>query len=282
MRSSRLGEPTPNPFSMMEDGMILENPLKKTLKAGGAVTGTMLVHLRLPAVAVMMKNAGWDFVFVDCEHGSFSPETLADFCLAARGAELPTIVRVPSSHEPQRLYQTLDLGATGLLCPQTETKAQVEAIIQATKYYPMGQRGMSLRNVHTSWGRHKGSELTPRLNEESMIVLQIESAKAVEQLDQLISVPGVDAVFIGPNDLSQTVGIPGDAFHPEVVKYIDRTLEVCRRHNLPCGVHTYDVAGCKQWIQKGMRFMACGGEVTWLVDSAQKAMAEIREVYPQK
>lgn len=261
--------------------MIQENLLKKTLKAGGVVVGTMVGHLRLPAVAVMMKNAGWDFVFVDCEHGSFTPPTVADFCLAARGVELPVIVRVPSSGEAQLLYQTLDLGATGLLCPQTETKAQVEAIIHATKYHPMGQRGMSTRNIHTSWGRYKGAELTARLNQETMIVLQIESAQAVENLDQLISVPGVDAVFIGPNDLSQTLGLPGDPGAPEVVKYVERTLEICRRTKMPCGVHTFDVAGTRQWVQKGMRFMACGNEVTWLVDSGQKATAEIREVIPR-
>lgn len=256
--------------------MILENPLKKTLKAGGAVVGTMVSHLRLPAVAVMMKGAGWDFVFVDCEHGSFTPPAVADFCVAARGVQLPVIVRVPSSSEAQRLYQTLDIGATGLLCPQTETKAQVEAIVHATKYHPMGQRGMSTRNVHTSWGRYKGAELTAKLNQETMIVLQIESAQAVENLEQLISVPGVDAVFIGPNDLSQTLGLPGDPNAPEVVKYVERTLEICRRVNMPCGVHSFDVAGCRSWLQKGMRFMACGNEVTWLVDSAQKAVADIK------
>lgn len=262
--------------------MILENPLKKTLKSGGVVLGTMIGHLRLPAVAVMMKSAGWDFVFVDCEHGSFTQSHLADFCIAARGVNLPTIVRVPSIHEPQRLYQTLDLGATGLLCPQTETKEEVEAIIHATKYHPMGQRGMATRNVHTSWGKYKGSELTARLNQETMIVLQIESKKAVENLEQLIAVPGVDAAFIGPNDLSQTLGLPGDPSAPEVVKYVERALETCRRVNMPCGVHSFDVAGAKQWIQKGMRFMACGNEVTWLVDSGQKATAEVREAIPGK
>ena len=262
--------------------MILENPLKRTLKAGGVVLGTMIGHLRVPAVAVMMKNAGWDFIFVDCEHGSFTQSSLTDFCIAARGVNLPTIVRVPSIHEPQKLYQTLDLGATGLLCPQTETREQVEAIIHATKYHPMGQRGMATRSVHTSWGKYKGSELTARLNQETMIVLQIESKRAVENLEKLITVPGVDAAFIGPNDLSQTLGLPGDPTAPEVVKYVEQALATCRRSNVPCGVHTFDIAGAKQWIQRGMQFMACGNEATWLVDSGQKATAEIREASPKK
>ena len=261
--------------------MILENPLKTTLKAGGVVLGTMLTHLRQPAVAVLMKNAGWDYVFLDAEHGSFTAPSLLDFCIAARGVNLPAIVRVPGSGEAQRLYQTLDLGATGLLCPQTETRAQVEFIVHSTKYFPMGQRGMSLRNAHTLWGKYKGSELTPKLNQETMIVLQIESKKGVDNLESMLEVPGVDAVFIGPNDMSQTLGIPGDIGHPEVVKHVDRVLEVCQKKSIPCGVHTYDTDTAKKWIGRGCRFMCLGGDVAWLQDSCQKACSEVKEACPK-
>ena len=257
--------------------MILENSVKKTLKAGGVVLGTMITHLRQPYVAVLMKNAGWDYVFLDAEHGSFTPPELVDFSIAARGVGLPIIVRVPNSAEAQRMYQTLDLGATGILCPQTETKERVEFIIQSTKYYPMGLRGMSLRNVHTSWGKYKGSELTPRLNQETMIVLQIESKKGVENLEGMLDVPGVDAVFIGPNDMSQTLGIPGDIGHPEVVKHVDRVVEVCQKKNIPCGVHTYDLDTAKKWIGRGCRFMCLGGDMAWLQDSMQAAYNAVME-----
>src|SRR5512132_1609382 len=101
--------------------MLPENTLKKTLKDGGYVLSTMITQMRLPSVPVMLKNAGWDFLFLDAEHGSFYPGAIADFCLAARGVGLPIIVRVPGSNEAQRMYQILDLGATGLLCPATET-----------------------------------------------------------------------------------------------------------------------------------------------------------------
>ena len=251
--------------------MILENPLKKTMKAGGVVMGTMLTHLRQPAVAILMKNAGWDYVFLDAEHGSFTPPDLLDFCVAAKAVCLPVIVRVPNSREAQRLYQTLDLGATGLLCPQTETKEQAEFIVHSTKYFPMGQRGMSLRNAHTFWGKYKGSELTPKLNEETMIVLQIESKTGVDNLGPMLDVPGVDAVFIGPNDMSQTLGIPGDIGHPEVAKRVDRVLEVCQKKKIPCGVHTYDVDTAKKWIARGCQFMCLGGEMAFLQDAMQAA-----------
>lgn len=261
--------------------MILDNTVKKTLKAGGVVLGTMLTHLRQPAVAVLMKNAGWDYVFLDAEHGSFTPPDLVDFCIAARGVNLPTIVRVPTCTEAQRLYQTLDLGASGLLCPLTETKERAEFIIHSTKYYPMGQRGMNLRNVHTSWGKYKGSELTSKLNQETMIVLQIESKKGVENLESILEVPGTDAVFIGPNDMSQTLGIPGDIGHPEVVKHVDKVLEICQKKNIPCGLHTYDVDTAKKWIGRGCRFMCLGGDMAWLQDSCQAAYNAVKEAIPR-
>lgn len=255
--------------------MIQENSVKQTLKAGGVVLGTMISHLRQPVVAVLMKNAGWDYVFLDAEHGSFGPPELTDFCIAARGVNLPTIVRVPACTEAQRLYQTLDLGANGLLCPLTESKERAEFIIHSTKYYPLGQRGMNLRNVHTSWAKYKGSELTPRLNQETMIVAQIESKKGVENLESILEVPGLDAVFIGPNDMSQTLGIPGDIGHPEVVKHVDQVLAICQKRNIPCGVHTYDLETAKQWIARGCRFMCLGGDTGWLMDSCQAAYSAV-------
>jgi 4-hydroxy-2-oxoheptanedioate aldolase len=104
-----------------------------------------------------------------------------------------------------------------------------------------------------------------------MIVLQIESKKGVENLESILEVPGPDAVFIGPNDMSQTLGIPGDIGHPEVVKHVDKVLEICQKKNIPCGLHTYDVDTAKKWIGRGCRFMCIGGDTAWLQDSCQVA-----------
>ncbi len=257
--------------------MLVENTLKKTLQSGGVALGTMIVHLRQPAVAVMMKNAGWDYVFLDAEHGTFHPAAIADFCITARAVGLPVIVRVPGTSDAQRLYQTLDLGATGLLCPQSETVEQVEFILHATKYYPMGQRGMSLRNVNTFWGKHKSAEVTTRLNQDTTIILQVETKQGVENLEKMLKVAGVDGVFVGPADLSQTLGIPGDTAHPEVQNYVGRVFEVCHEANIPCGIHTYDVETCGKWIAKGGRFMCLGNDAMWLQDGAQQALAQVRD-----
>ncbi len=255
--------------------MILENRAKRTLKEGGVVIGTMVAQIRNPAVALVLKAAGFDFFFIDREHGSFSIETMADLILAARGVELPTIVRVPSS-ETQTLAHPLDLGASGILCPHTETREDVEQIIRATKFHPIGERGMSLRNVHTGFEKGKGEEIVRRLNEETLIVLQVETAKGVDNLEALVDVDGVDAVFVGPNDLSQTLGIPGQIHHPEVIKRIERVIEVCNKAKLAPGLHTYDPESAKRWLKSGIRLLGYGGPFAFIMESGARITSELK------
>jgi len=128
--------------------MILENSVKKTLKAGGVVLGTMLTHLRQPAIAVLMKNAGG----ITCFLMPSTARSLRDCwtSVSRPRVSLPTIVRVPNSREAQRMYQTLDLGASGLLCPQTESKEQVEFIIHSTNIFPWASEGCPSQQ-YTSW-----------------------------------------------------------------------------------------------------------------------------------
>jgi len=255
--------------------MIMENRIKRILKEGGVVIGTMVAHLRVPSIVPMLKAAGFDFFFIDREHGSIGVEAMADLIVAARGAGIAPIVRVPAL-EPQLLAHPLDLGAAGLLCPQTETREEVELIIRSTKYFPRGERGMSLRNIHTDFERGKGEEVTRRLNEETLIVLQVETAKGIDNLERLVEVEGVDAAFVGPNDLSQTLGIPGQIHHPEVVKRIERLIEVCQKAGVAPGLHTYDVDSAKAWLKKGIRLLGFAGDAPLIVDTGAKATSELR------
>ncbi|MFQ5881036.1 MAG: HpcH/HpaI aldolase/citrate lyase family protein [Candidatus Methylomirabilales bacterium] len=255
--------------------MIMENRLKRLLRNGEVAIGTMVVHLRTPTIAQMLKTAGFDFIFIDCEHGGFGVEAMADLIQAARGVGFPPIVRVPRL-EPQTLAHPLDLGAAGLLCPGTETRQDAELIIRSTKYHPRGERGMSLRNVHTAFAKGKGEEITRRLNEETLIILQVETARGVDNLEGLVTVEGVDAVFVGPNDLSQTLGVPGEIHHPEVTKRIERVIEACHQAGLAPGLHTYDVESAKRWLEKGIRLLGYASDVAFIVDTGTAATTELR------
>ncbi len=255
--------------------MIKENRVKKALRSGGVVLGTMVSHVRTPSIAVMLKAAGFDFLFIDSEHGAFNMETIQDIALVAREADIVPILRVPGLHD-DHLFRPLDAGVMGLLCPHVETGDQARHIVRATKYSPLGERGMSLRNVHAGFLRGKGDEITRRLNEETLLAVQVETAKGVEHIDDIVAVEGIDAVYVGPNDLSQTVGVPGQIHHPEVTSRIERVIAACNRAGVAPGLHTYDVESAQGWITKGVRFLGYSGDANLLVDAAAKAVTDLR------
>jgi 4-hydroxy-2-oxoheptanedioate aldolase len=261
--------------------MIKENRVKRVLRDGGVAIGTMVSHVRTPSIAVMLQAAGFDYFFLDSEHGAFHLETIQDICLVAREAGIVPILRVPGLDDAH-LFRPLDAGVMGLLCPHVETGEQARHIVRATKYYPLGERGMSLRNVHTSFLRGKGDEVTRRLNEETLIAVQVETAKGVENIDAIVAVQGVDAIYVGPNDLSQTVGVPGQIHHPEVTKRIDRVIEACNRAGVAPGLHTYDVESAQAWLKKGIRLLGYSGDASFIVDTGAKAVADLHTFLASK
>ncbi len=255
--------------------MIRENRVKRVLRDGGVAIGTMVSHIRTPSIAVMLRAAGFDYFFLDSEHGAFNLETVQDICLVAREAGIVPILRVPGL-EDAHLFRPLDAGVMGLLCPHVETADQAHHIVRATKYYPLGERGMSLRNVHTGFVRGKGDEVTRRLNEETLLAVQVETAKGVDNIEAIVAVEGVDAVYVGPNDLSQTVGVPGQIHHPEVTVRIERVIEACGRAGVAPGLHTYDVESAQAWLRKGVRLLGYSGDSSFIVDTGAKVVNDLR------
>ncbi len=255
--------------------MIKENRVKRILRDGGVAIGTMVSHVRTPSIAVMLKAAGFDYFFLDSEHGAFDLETIQDICLVAREAGIVPILRVPGT-ENDHLFRPLDVGVMGLLCPHVDSGEQARAIIRSAKYYPLGERGMSLRNVHTGFRGGKGDEVTRRLNEETFIAAQVETAKAVENIEAIVAVEGIDAVYVGPNDLSQTVGVPGQIHHPEVTARIDRVIAACRRAGVAPGLHTYDLESAQGWLKKGIRLLGYSGDAAFIVDTGARIVTSLR------
>lgn len=255
-----------------------ENRVKKILKEGGTVVGTMVSEVRGPGVMRMLGTAGLDFVYIDQEHSTYSMETVGDMILAAQATPMMTFVRVPGYENRCALSHPLDTGADGLLCPQTESLEQVEFIIRETKYYPMGQRGAALRRGHSAFAPVKFGEYAPHANAETMIILQIESERGVNDIEKLMAVDGVDAAFIGPADLSQSYGIPGQAKDPRIIEAIHRVLAGCQKHGKACGIHLYNLDDVRYWTQAGMRLICYNNDIAMITDTARKFAGEIREI----
>ncbi|HOJ87998.1 MAG TPA: aldolase/citrate lyase family protein [Pseudothermotoga sp.] len=253
-----------------------ENRTKRLLKQGKTVIGTMVSEIRTPGIAQMLSIAGFDFFVIDMEHSPFTLETVQDMVWAARASEITSIVRVPTRFGHHNLSRPLDCGAEGLLIPQVQEKEIVRQVIEATKYHPLGNRGIAIARTPTGFKSVKADDFIKWANDNTLIILQIESKKAIDNLEELI-MPGVDACLVGPNDLSQSLGVPGDTNHPLVQEYIDKFVQKCLKLNLPCGIHLSSPDAIKPWLEKGMRLLMCSSDINLIVQGGKRIVELLRQ-----
>jgi 2-keto-3-deoxy-L-rhamnonate aldolase RhmA len=235
----------------------------------------MLVELRQPSVMSILANAGFDFVLIDNEHGQFGMDTIADLSRTARSEGVTPIVRVPELTYAH-VAQPLDGGAQGIMLPRVTAPEQVKLCLDCMKYTPEGKRGAVLARGHTMLRTGPLLETLAALNRESFLVVQIETAAAVERLEEIVSIPGVDAALVGPTDLSVSLGVGGQMDSPVLVSAIERTLEACVRHGVVPAIHTNDTAMTAAWARRGMRMVSINSEVGLLTAAGRQALGAIR------
>ena len=260
--------------------MIFENKMKKALLEGKVVFGPMVSELRNPGIAILFAQAGFDFFFIDMEHSCFSVETVSDMILAARAANIPAIVRPSTRTSHEYLSRPLDAGAAGLLVPQIQSVEDVKKVVEWGRYQPLGERGMALARQHTFFEGGKAEETMNRLNQEVLIALQIEHRDALERLPEILSVPGIDAAFVGPSDLSASLGKPGQASDPEVERSIRRVIQVCKEKSVIPGSHTDSGEKAKHWIDQGMRMIGFSTDIKLILDICKGSVKQLRALTP--
>jgi 4-hydroxy-2-oxoheptanedioate aldolase len=237
------------------------NATKAKLKAGETVYGCFV---RYPDAGLveMMSFQPWDFFVFDGEHGVLEPKDCEHLVRAAELRGVTPLVRVPTNLPPQ-ILRLLDTGAQGVHVPWVNSKAEAEAAVRAVKYHPRGQRGLAA--VRAAGYGLAGSlgDYAQQANAETLVVLQIETAEAVEQAGAIAAVDGVDVVFIGPSDLSQSLGVPGQAQHPSVLAAIDRVVQDVVHTPVALGIMCANAAAARQWGGRGFRYLSIGFESVW-------------------
>ncbi|MDZ4165933.1 MAG: aldolase/citrate lyase family protein [Smithellaceae bacterium] len=224
----------------------------RQLREGKKKVGTMVRMVRNPASAWMAHQAGLDFIMLDLEHGPFNMETVEDVFKVGRALHLGCLVRVP---ELSKAYvsRIMDAGATGVMAPMLETKEQAERLVYWSKYTPLGNRGYGGIGGHTNFQAIPLGDTTAFLvnaNEETISIAQIETALAIENIDEIASVPGLDALLIGPNDLAISLGCAGDLLGPVLDAAIGKVAAATRKHGKIFGMHAPE-ALLDRWIPKG-------------------------------
>jgi 2-keto-3-deoxy-L-rhamnonate aldolase RhmA len=255
---------------------MLAEKIKEKLKKGEPSIGSWM-SMAHTSIAEILAMAGYDWVVVETEHTSIDVSEVMRLIMAIEQRGSIPLVRL-AWVDPIQAKAVLDAGAAGVIVPMVNTKKDAELAVQMTKYPPLGIRGVGLARAH-GYGQNF-NEYVERANSDSLLILQIEHIDAVNNIEEILSVPGIDGTFIGPYDLSMSLGIPGQINHPDVVNAKNKVLEATLRHGLSAGIHLVhpDTAAieCKEMIEQGYRFIAVGTDILFLGDSARKLYSDIK------
>ncbi|MBI2681393.1 MAG: aldolase [Candidatus Solibacter usitatus] len=251
-----------------------KNIVKQALLEGKVQLGTGFGQFRSPEVPRMLAAAGFQWAFVDTEHGGFDLETVQDICRVSNICGLSPIVRV-GDLQYSLVARALDCGAQGVIFPRVESPDLLAKAVSWTKFPPAGIRGYGLGAWQVDYEPLKFPEIIAHANANNMVVLQIETQRALDARDELLSVKGVDTVLIGPADLSISLGVPGEFQHPKMVEAIEAVRDSCKKHGVVPGIQTRNPALARFWKDRGMLFLGCSSDAAMLYERAAELSAQI-------
>jgi 2-dehydro-3-deoxyglucarate aldolase/4-hydroxy-2-oxoheptanedioate aldolase len=247
--------------------------LRRRIRAGELILGQMVLELFTPGIGPMLDACDLDFVLFDMEHGRCDITLLAEIIASCRGSRIVPMARVPdASYAP--LSRVLDVGALGVMVPRVETKAQAQDIVSQLKYAPEGRRGVAVGIAHDLY-RPGDKDAFARINEEICVILLLETAKAYENLDEILSVPGVDVAWMGHYDLTVSMGIPQQFDHPRLLAAMDALVATCQRYGVAPGFLPPTPESAAHWISKGFRVISLGTDGGMFMEGIRRFRAHL-------
>ena len=249
-----------------------ESALRKALAEGRPVVGATLTVPNVDT-ALTLANAGFDFLWIEMEHGPMTLESLRAILLATRGARAVPITRVPAN-EMWLAKRVLDEGSLGVVFPFTSTRELAERAVASCRYPPLGDRGFGPALALSRYGM-SAPEYVRFANENVVVVVIIERKEAVENIESIASVPGIGVLFVGVNDLSFSLGVGGRTTDPLVEQALTKVLEAGRRHGVPVGYPTGDPAEINRRIAQGFRFFQASSDIGLLAGAARDMLSKV-------
>jgi len=251
--------------------------LKKKLQAGGVVYGTMLSMSRNPRWATPINDFGLDFVIIDSEHAPRGRSEISDLLTAFGSTGLVTIVRLPYP-DGHRAAMELDAGAQGVLAPYCETVQEAKDVAGSVKWRNL--KGAYLKKVMDT-GDLPSEETRAYLqerNRNNICIIGIESVPGIENLPNILKVDGVDAIFVGPNDLSTSLGIPDKLQHPDYEAALRKIISICRAQNVPVLIHHQTLELTQKWLKEGARFVLYSSDARTIHNGFRRDFESIKAV----
>ena len=253
-----------------------ENGYRVRAERGEVQIGTWVTMIRTPAVLTLLQAAGLDFARVDMEHSPFSMETVADMAALARALNFPLVVRPPEGNR-EWITRLLDAGVWNLHVPQIDTPEQAAAVASCCRYAPLGERGMYGFGPHTEYRTLPPGEHMAGANARVHVTIMLETRRAFARLDEIASVPGIDALTLGPTDLAQDLGVLGTPAQREVLnEHRRRLVEAARKHGKAVAMLTDSVEGVRQMVALGATIINYSSDAAVLRSSYAAAIDEVR------
>jgi 2-keto-3-deoxy-L-rhamnonate aldolase RhmA len=253
------------------------NHAKEKLQAGQPVFGCAALGAPYPELAHAYATAGFDFLLIENEHWPMSLESDQLLVRAGRAADLPVLTRVPDA-EYHLVARTLDTGADGVIVPRVESPERAAEVVSWARFPPEGRRGCGPGPLLYDYESVPLEQAIEHWNRNTLVVIQAESRTAIDRIDELAAVTGLDAIMIGPGDLSISLGIPGQVEHPDFVRAVERVAQACADHRIASGMFVADPERIKQYMRLGLRLFSCGGDIGLIRQAGTELMRKLKAV----
>lgn len=256
------------------------NRFRQVCDQGKIPVGHMVMEFATRGIAKILEATGLDFVVIDMEHTGLGSERIADLMAWFKATSIAPFVRVP-----QGLYhflaRTMDAGALGVMVGNVETGEQARAIVQAVKYAPLGNRGVGLGTAHTDYVAPDPVAYFCESNQNTTVICQIESTKGIANLDAIAGTEGVDVLWVGHFDLTQSMGIPAQFHHPDFVAAVKRVIETAARHGKRAAIQPASAEQAAEWLDLGFNVISYGVDIAVYRDALRASIQALRERIPR-
>lgn len=243
----------------------MSNKIKDSLQKGNTVYGPFC-KIQDPTIVEIAALSNFDFVIIDMEHGPFSIESAQRMIRAAEARGITPVVRVTENNETL-ILRVLDIGAKCIQVPQICTKEDAQSVVKATKFFPQGERGMC-RYVRAAEYTNIGpADHFGKANDDVISIIHIEGMEGIENLEEILSVEGIDIIFLGPYDLSQSCGVPGQVHHEKVVGAMKDAVKLARKHGKAVGTFTESIENAKKWKDIGVQYISYAVDVGLIMNT---------------